>query len=296
MKFGCALSHLKGIFSLFYIITNLSFWLLLVLLLTFFKMIIPVKRIREIIFFLMKWIYAFAVWCDDFLLMHILDIKLEVEGLRERYPEKFYIIIANHQSWNDIFVLQHLFNRRAPVLKFLVKRELIFLPIVGLICWAYDYPFLRRQSIKGQKADPLHSRKDTMTLARSLSSFSRYPASIINLVEGTRYSPEKAKIRTSPYRYLLKPKAGGLTTMLELLSGRVNSIIDVTLVYDPIYPTFWNLLSGKCKKVYVNISEYAINDIFQICSFEAVDSWVNEIWAKKDARIHTIRQHLKQDI
>jgi 1-acyl-sn-glycerol-3-phosphate acyltransferase len=258
------------------------------------KIIIPINHIREIIITLMGWIYTLAVWCDDFLLMHMIDIKLDVKGLKKQYPEKFYIIIANHQSWNDIFILQHLFNRRAPLLKFLVKRELIFLPIVGLICWAYDYPFLRRHSTKGQRANNEQQPKDAATLEKALHSFISYPASIINLVEGTRFSPVKARIQKSPYDYLLRPRAGGLTTMLEILGNRVGIIIDVTIVYDCEDPTFWNLLCGKCKSVYVSINEHATSEIAQINDIKAISTWINSVWREKDMKIKAIQQCLRQ--
>lgn len=240
----------------------------------------------------MGWIYALAVWCNDFLLWRIIGIKLQIEGLKTHYPNQFYIIIANHQSWNDIFVLQHLFNRRAPVLKFLVKRELFFLPIVGLICWAYDYPFLRRDSIKGRKSDNKQSRKDAFTLVKSLHSFISYPASIINLVEGTRFSQDKARGQKSPYDHLLKPKAGGLTTILDIMGDRVKTIIDVTIIYDCRKLSLWNLLCGKCKSIYVRIEEYAIKDIDRYNTFEAIDTWVKNIWEKKELVIHTMKQRL----
>jgi len=179
-----------------------------------------------------------AVWCDDLLLLHIMGIELDVTGLKKQYPEKFYIVTANHQSWNDILILQHLFNRRAPVLKFLVKREVIYLPLVGLICWAYGYPFLRRYAVKGRKGEGEQRHRDLAVLEKAFDRFMRYPGTVINFVEGTRFTPAKARRQKSPYKYLLKPKAGGLTTMLGLLGDRVGGVIDVTIVYDGEDPTF----------------------------------------------------------
>jgi 1-acyl-sn-glycerol-3-phosphate acyltransferase len=262
--------------------------------LSLLKIIIPVDRIQDVIYSLMGWVYTLAVWCDDLLLLRILGIKLNVEGMKKQYPQKYYIIIANHQSWNDIFVLQHLFNWRAPVLKFLVKRELIYLPIVGLICWAYGYPFLRRRSLKGRTLNGAQGRGDVVLLEKALDKFVRYPASVINLVEGTRFSPAKAKGKKSPYDYLLKPKAGGLTTMLDLLGDRVEVILDVTIVYDCEDPTFWNFLCGKCRRVFVTMKEHSKDEISPVHDFETVATWINGIWEKKDLEIGVIRQELKR--
>jgi 1-acyl-sn-glycerol-3-phosphate acyltransferase len=243
----------------------------------------------------MVWIYFLAVSCDDFLLLRIMGIKLDVTGLRKQYPEKFYIIIANHQSWNDIFILQHLFNWRAPVLKFLVKRELIYLPIVGVICWAYGYPFLRRHSFKGRKMESGQNHGDQAVLEKSIDRFIRYPAAVINLVEGSRFSPDKARRRKSPYDYLLKPKAGGLTTMLGLLGDRVGAIVDVTIVYDCEHPTYWNFLCGRCRRVIVRVKEHSTDEISPVKDYESVAAWINGVWEKKDLEIGALRRGLGRD-
>jgi 1-acyl-sn-glycerol-3-phosphate acyltransferase len=259
------------------------------------KIIIPANRVQDIISSLMGWVYTLAIWCDDLLLLRIMGIKVDVTGIQKQYPQKFYLIIANHQSWNDIFILQHLFNWRAPVLKFLVKRELIYLPIVGLICWAYGYPFLKRRSLKGHKIDGGQPYRDLVILKKALDRFIRYPASVINLAEGTRFSPAKARNQKSPYDYLLKPKAGGLTTMLGLLGDRVDFILDVTIVYDCENPSFWNFLCGKCRRVFVRVREHSTGEISQVHDFETVATWINGIWKKKDLEIRAIRQDLGRD-
>jgi 1-acyl-sn-glycerol-3-phosphate acyltransferase len=259
------------------------------------KIIIPANRVQDIISSLMGWVYTLAIWCDDLLLLRIMGIKVDVTGIQKQYPQKFYLIIANHQSWNDIFILQHLFNWRAPVLKFLVKRELIYLPIVGLICWAYGYPFLKRRSLKGHKIDGGQPHRDLVILKKALDRFIRYPASVINLAEGTRFSPAKARNQKSPYDYLLKPKAGGLTTMLGLLGDRVDFILDVTIVYDRENPSFWNFLCGKCRRVFVRVREHSTGEISQVHDFETVATWINGIWEKKDLEIRAIRQDLGRD-
>jgi len=243
----------------------------------------------------MGWLYNLAVWCDDLLLWRIMGIKLEIRGIWKDYSKKFYIVIANHQSWSDVFVLQHLFNGRAPLLKFLVKRELIFLPIVGLVCWAYGYPFLRRHSVKGRKMDGGQFQSDVSVLKKALERFIRTPASVINLVEGTRFSPAKARSQKSPYHYLLKPKAGGMTTMLALLGDRVGAIVDVTIVYDCEHPTFWNFLGGECRRILVKVTVYSAEKMPPVLDYESVTTWINRVWGKKDLEIGALRQSLGRE-
>jgi 1-acyl-sn-glycerol-3-phosphate acyltransferase len=292
MKILNGMSYLKGILPFLCIVANLCFWLVPLIFLTLLKSIVPARRFQDLLSWLMAWIWTLAVWCDDPILFRIIGIRLEVEGLAKKYPEKFYLIIANHQSWNDILILQHLFNRKAPVLKFLVKRELIYLPIVGLICWAYDYPFLMRRSIKDFKSPRGRSPWDSRRLEKALEKFSRYPASVVNMAEGTRFTQEKARIHNSPYKHLLKPRAGGLATILGLLGNRISAILDVTIVYDCPNPSFWSFLCGKCSKVIVRVKEHAPKEISRVSDFDALAEWLNGVWEKKDLEIGLIRQDL----
>ena len=292
MKILDGMSYLKGILPFLCIVANLCFWLVPLIFLTLLKSIIPARRFQDLLSWLMALVYRLAVWCDDPILFRIIGIRLEVEGIAKKYPYKFYLIVANHQSWNDILILQHLFNRKAPVLKFLVKRELIYLPSVGLICWAYDYPFLTRRSIRSFESPQGRSPWDSRRLEKALDKFSRYPASVVNMAEGTRFTREKARTHNSPYKHLLKPRAGGLTTILGLLGDRISAILDVTIVYDCPHPSFWNFFCGRCSRVIVRVKEHAPKEIARVYDFDTLAEWLKGVWEKKDLEIERIRQDL----
>ena len=68
------------------------------------------------------------------------------EGLHER---GWYLVSSNHQTWVDILVLQRIFHKRIPFLKFFLKQELIYVPVIGLAWWALDFPFMKRGSGRG---------------------------------------------------------------------------------------------------------------------------------------------------
>ena len=294
MKHAQKLSHFRGILAFLYIVINLSFWLIPVILMSLIKLLFPLKRFQDLLSWLMGLVYNIAVWFDDILLFHIIGIRLEIRGVKKLYPEKFYLIIANHQSWNDIFILQHIFNWKAPIPKFLVKRELIYLPVVGLICLAYDFPFLRRGFTEGPKSAQDKIRGDSWTIEKALDKFRRYPASVVNLVEGTRFSDEKAKNQKSPFRYLMKPRAGGITTILKFLGQEIHTILDVTIVYGCLRPNFWNFICGQCPRVIVEVKEYTQEEIPQANNLQAVARWINAIWKKKDSEVALIRQVLNK--
>jgi len=45
----------------------------------------------------------------------------------------------------DILVLEKVFNRKVPMLKFFIKKELLWtLPVAGWAAWLLDFPFMER--------------------------------------------------------------------------------------------------------------------------------------------------------
>jgi 1-acyl-sn-glycerol-3-phosphate acyltransferase len=68
----------------------------------------------------------------------------DVAGFENLAYGGWYLVDCNHQSWVDILVLQHLLNRWIPMLKFFLKRQLIYVPAMGFAWWALDFPLARR--------------------------------------------------------------------------------------------------------------------------------------------------------
>ncbi|HNJ45508.1 MAG TPA: acetyltransferase, partial [Ottowia sp.] len=133
------------------------------------------------------------------------------EGLSR---QAWYLVICNHQSWVDILVLQRSLQGRAPFLKFFIKRELIWVPLVGLVWWALDFPFLRRRG-------GASGAQDLATARAACARFRALPTSVMSFVEGTRFTPAKQQAQQSPFRHLLRPKAGGVMSALEVLGDRL---------------------------------------------------------------------------
>lgn len=281
------------------IIVNLSFWICPLTVLAIFKIILPFPVLRSGMHWMMARIYYLAAWFDGILLFQIMGIRLEVTGLEQNYPGRFFLIIANHQSWIDILIVQHLFNFKAPVVKFLAKREMIFVPIVGLVCWAYDFPFLQRRSFKRNQNRNQITRSDVQLLTTALAKFKQSSASIMNFVEGTRFSAAKAKKQSSPYKHLLKPKTGGLNSIFQSLWEQLDAIINITLVYDSPHYNFWDFLCGRCKKIKIKANTITLEEAFGLDSrdsvppdFERVTAWIKAIWQQKDNEIEFMKKSL----
>jgi 1-acyl-sn-glycerol-3-phosphate acyltransferase len=208
-------------------------------------------------------------------------IRWDVKGVEGINRKGWYLVNSNHQSWVDILVLQKVFLRKAPFPKFFLKRELIYVPVLGLAWWALDFPFMRRRGGTARA-------KDLATAREACERFRRVPTALVNFLEGTRFSPQKHASQDSPFRHLLRPKAGGLATSLATLGDQTESLLDVTIVYPQGVPKFWDLLCGKVKEIVVRVRELEIPQDLRAGNdgdpaFRAkVEAWVNELWEEKD--------------
>ena len=139
---------IRGILPLIYIVINLSIWIVPLVLLALLKLVIPFQAIKKGIYQLMIGIYFLAVELDVFLFSKILNIRFDVDPINDLKKDKTYLVVTNHKSWADILIYQSILIRHIPIIKFIVKKELLYVPLIGLICWAYDYPLVERRSFK----------------------------------------------------------------------------------------------------------------------------------------------------
>lgn len=284
--------HLLGIVSLLYITLNLTIGLIPLLLLALLKLLIPLAFVKDALYRMMLGVYAFAVRVDSVLLKHLLGIRFDVRGLVQGLEkDKNYLVISNHQSWADILVLQSLLIKGAPIIKFIVKKEIILIPLVGLICWAYEYPFVKRASLTSKKSRSHSNQNDLGTIDQRLADLGKHATTIINFVEGTRFNLLKSAQHDSPFQHLLKPRAGGLTHILQTFGHQIDFVLDFTIAYDSKGPVFWNLLNGTCKRITVNIQKIPIKCMLdsithnETLDYPHVSKWLKQFWQEKDDKM-----------
>lgn len=212
----------------------------------------------------------------------------------------WYLLLSNHQSWLDIMVLQRIFLRKIPMLKFFMKQELLWtLPIGGIACYLLDFPFMKRHSKEYLKKHPEQRDIDIQTTRKSCEKFKHQPITIMNYVEGTRFTPAKHRARKSPYQNLLPPKAGGIAFVLATMDQYIKHIIDTTIVYHTDNASLWNFFSGGFDKITVNIEVIPVpdelrGDYYHDKHFRvAFQQWLNERWQQKDQLISSCRQGKK---
>lgn len=285
----------RGVLAASLLGLNTLFWCCLLLVLALVKLVAPVKPIRETIdralnAIATRWVAGNSGW------MRLTQrTEWSVAGLDELEHRGWYMVNCNHQSWVDIIVLQHLLNRHIPMLKFFLKRQLIYVPVIGLAWWALDFPFMRRHSDTYLRAHPEKRFEDLEATRRACRKFALIPTSVMNFPEGTRFTRAKQRAQHSPYRHLLKPKAGALALALAVLGDKFDSMLDVTIVYPHGAPTFWQFLCGDVPKVVVRArhipvprelrtGDYAGDPKFR----KAFQRWLQNLWREKDAEIDAI--------
>ncbi|WP_269790629.1 acyltransferase [Stenotrophomonas sp. Iso1] len=218
--------------------------------------------------------------------------RFEVSGLADLDRDGHYLVLANHQSWVDILVLQKVFNRRIPLLRFFLKRSLFWVPMLGLAWWALDFPFMGRYTRKQIVKNPELGRRDMEVTRKACEKFNSIPVAVMNFVEGTRFTQEKHDGQGSPFKYLLKPKSGGVAFVLDAMGKGLHALLDVTIVYPKGIPSMIDLMANRLPEVRVLVRKLPIpaelvggnyqDDRTYRAQFQ---QWMNSLWVQKDAEI-----------
>ena len=216
-------------------------------------------------------------------------VKWNITGLDSFQHEDWYLVIANHQSWLDIVVLQRVFNRKIPVLKFFIKDQLKWVPLLGFSWWAMGCPFMKRYTPAYLAKHPHKKGQDVKATQKALELFKQTPGTLMSFIEGTRYTPEKKRQQHSPYEHLLKPKAGGIGYVISTMNKDLNQLLDVTISYPKGEHSLWNFLCYRIQSINVHVRSIPIPQQFLTLSLIEDDKiqsefrhWLNDQWAEKD--------------
>ncbi len=290
---------LRGVISILLIILSTVFIATSTYIVALFVYPIPFKKLRQNG---IKFLYRFSVYWIDLLSIPIrLSTygKLEIEGPDNLQKNISYLLISNHVSYIDILLLSFVIHRKTPSFKFFAKRELIWtLPFAGLSMWLLGYPLLRRSSKKELQSRKGRKLRDIETTHRVCQQFIIHPTTLVNYIEGTRFTQEKRIRKQSPYQNLLKPKAGGMATVLNEMQGHLGGIIDATLVYKPEKLSFWKFCCGDFDKIVCHYRVIPPTEVLQGNYMEdreyrkTFQAWLNSIWQQKDDQINTIKSRI----
>ncbi len=282
---------LRGLLALTLYFVNSALLVPPLLVFAILKFLIPFKFWQYISRLIIDLIASLWVHFNSFNLWLMHKIEIDVTGLDSLHKDKWYIVVSNHQSWVDILVMQKILLGRIPFLKFFLKKELIWVPVLGLAWWALDFPFMKRYSREFLKKKPHLKGKDIEITRKACEKFKTIPVSIVNYVEGTRFSEGKHKKQQSRFKHLLKPKAGGIGFVLGSMGNMMTGIVNITIVYPEGAKTFWEFLCGKLSivKVHVEVlpvTDELLGDYFEDEAFKVkLQEWVNTLWVEKDKQI-----------
>ncbi len=262
------------------------------------KLVAPDRRLRHRCGLAMSAVgqlWGRGVW---FIVRTLHAPRWVLKGFENIDSERSYLLIGNHQSWADIMLLAAIVQDRIPFFRFFIKYELLWVPIIGVACWAMDCPFMKRPNREAIRRNPALAEEDLRTTRIACERLRGLPVTIVNYVEGTRYTAAKHAAQQSPYRHLLKPKSGGVALTLNAMADQFECLLDLTIVYPPgVTPDLWSFLCGDLDPVHFELlrrpipPEVASGDYRGDPDYRArVQHWLNRIWTDKDALIARVQQ------
>ncbi|MGE8305982.1 MAG: acyltransferase [Pseudomonas kermanshahensis] len=290
---------LTGILTTLLLLLNTVVLICPLLVFALLKLVLP-GRGRDYASAAVMWVAETWSEIDKAIFALCIPTQWDIRGVDRLRKDTSYLAVSNHQTWVDIPALIESLNRRTPFFKFFLKKELIWVPLLGLAWWGLDYPFMKRYSKAFLDKHPELKGKDLEITKAACELFKRQPVTVVNYLEGTRFTEAKRQEQQSPYRHLLKPKAGGVAFVLAALGEQLDALLDVTIVYPGNQaPGFWDLLNGSISRVIIDIQVRELEPALWDGDYEndpefrqTVQAWVNQLWLEKDQRIELLRAEM----
>ena len=291
------LSSLRVALILLVVVLNTVVHVVPLLTVALLKALLPVAGLRRVFNGVLTGLAESWIAVNTFLLDRFSGARVHVSGDMDLKVDGHYLVLANHQSWVDILILQKVFNRRIPLMRFFLKRELFWVPLLGLAWWALDFPFMSRHSRAEIARNPRLGRRDMEVTRRACEKFRSIPVAVMNFVEGTRFTPEKHARQASPYRHLLKPKSGGVSYVMEAMGDALHGIVDVTIAYPGGRPSMIDLMAGRVREVRVSVRQRPLPTGMlpaaegdERAARARFQQWINGLWREKDEDLERLLQ------
>lgn len=244
---------------------------------------------------------------NNSLINHILPkIDMRVTMPEDVSTQGQYILISNHQSWVDTALTQYVSENRLPLTRFFTKYELIFIPVVGQAFYFLDFPMMKRYSKEQIAKNPALKDRDLIEAKRACEALVDKPFTLLNYVEGTRFTPKKHALQQSPYKNLLKPKAGGIALALGALGDKIDGVLDMSIVYPDGIPTYADLWKGNIRRIGIDIRHISVPAELQarLSAGRYQDDeqtrqdmyvWLDKIWQEKQAIMEKIEADFRNN-
>lgn len=284
----------RGIVTITLLALNLAVWGSLVAPLGVIKLLTRGALRRRVIYLLPKVAEHWVEW-NDRIFDLMLPTQWDVRGLDDLRYDGRYLIISNHISWVDIFAIFRAFHDNSSFVRFFLKSELMWAPFLGQACWALGFPFMKRYSPDYLAKHPEKRGRDLETTRKAMRRYIHIPVTILNFVEGTRFSRQKLADQESPYRNLLRPRIGGIGFVLASLGERLDAMYDVTLGYPGGDVSMWDFVTGRVPHIVVSAHRIEVPPEFFDAAItepgparDRFKQWIDAIWRRKDEEIDRI--------
>ena len=99
---------LIGLLSFLAVVFNTIFWCIFLLTIAILKLLIPIESWKRLCTKLIINIGECWIYCNGAWIKFLHKPKWDVEGFEALDSSKWYLAVANHQSWADIFILQEI--------------------------------------------------------------------------------------------------------------------------------------------------------------------------------------------
>lgn len=225
-------------------------------------------------------------------------IQWDLPDFKNLKLNQWYFIICNHQSWVDIMVLHRIFLMKAPFIRFFIKKELNWLPFLNLAWWAYDFPIMHRHSKEQIEKNPALRLKDFQATEKACKKYQMMPVTVLNFLEGTRFTPTKHKMQNSHYQNLLEPKAGGFAFAINVMDQKITRVLDVTIFYPEGTKTYWDYLCGRIHHIKIELLEREIPQQLLVGNYHDDEvyrnqfkQWIKDIWEEKDKLLSNLKKN-----
>ncbi|WP_312155944.1 acetyltransferase, partial [Pseudomonas sp.] len=192
---------LTGILTTFLLLLNTVVMICPLMVFALLKLVLP-GRGRDYASAAVMWIAESWSEIDKLIFALCIPTQWDIRGVDKLRQDTSYLCVSNHQTWVDIPALIESLNRRVPFFKFFLKKELIWVPLLGLAWWGLDYPFMKRYSKAFLEKHPELKGKDLEITKAACELFKRQPVTVVNYLEGTSFSEAKRLEQQSPYKDL----------------------------------------------------------------------------------------------
>ncbi len=288
------MKHIRALVNLLALVINTLIWCWPLFAISLIKLI-PFKPLQSACTRSATWVAEAWIFCNSLWMRALLPTKFNAIGLETLTKDNWVLVTANHQSWVDILTVQHLCNKRLPFFKFFLKQSLIWVPVLGL-CWkALDFPFMKRYTRAQIKRNPALKGKDFETTKKACERFKHAPIAVFNFVEGTRFTQDKHSKQNSQYKYLLKPKAGGVGYVISAMGDMLTHWVDITIHYPAGAPSFYDFISGQVPQINVNIETHPIDDALLQGNYQEdpqhrvkMQAHITDLWKAKDQTLASL--------